>query len=104
MLLEAVSPASAAPPDLAHLHLLAHLAGVPTEASLSYTNHGPCCGPWVSGIGIGFMGYKFGIGFKGYMFGIGFYIRNSSRNWWLARSIYGLFNRTYYLWGPYMDF
>ena len=34
---EAVSPASAAPPDLAHLHLLAHLAGVPTEASLSYS-------------------------------------------------------------------
>ena len=37
MALEAVSPASAALPELAHLHLLAHLAGVPTEASLSYT-------------------------------------------------------------------
>ena len=36
MALEAVSPASAALPELAHLHLLAHLAGVPTEASLSY--------------------------------------------------------------------
>ena len=36
MLLEAVSPASAAPPGLAHLHSLAHLAGVPTGASLSY--------------------------------------------------------------------
>ena len=36
MLAEAVSPASAALPELAHLHLLAHLAGVPTEASLSY--------------------------------------------------------------------
>ena len=40
MLAEAVSPASAALPELAHLHLLAHLAGVPTEASLSYNNVG----------------------------------------------------------------
>ena len=38
MALEAVSPASAALPELAHLHLLAHLAGVPTEASLSYNS------------------------------------------------------------------
>ena len=37
MLPEAVSPASAALPELAHLHLLAHLAGVPTEAPLSFT-------------------------------------------------------------------
>ena len=36
MSLEAVSPASAALPELAHLHSLAHLAGVPTGASLSY--------------------------------------------------------------------
>ena len=48
---EAVSPASAAPPDLAHLHLLAHLAGVPTEASLSYKSSESLearrCSPWV---------------------------------------------------------
>ena len=32
-------------PDLAHLHLLAHLAGVPTEASLSYKQTPPANSP-----------------------------------------------------------